>query len=514
MNSKTYINPELIIEPVIAYFYQIGELTNYICENKNINFPAFKNIIISKIGIQNIKKAKNYQQVFEMILTGIDPNFQANKEYNDQSSNYDEEKGLNRFMKEHRKGNIIQKLFLIPKEEIVSCKKCGMKTFYFYYAEYIYIKNPQEDLIFQKLFTTQSEHKLKGKSCVFCNGTETESTIVTKVLDYPENLIVIIEPTQVNNFNIGLNTVATNGVNLSYSFNQFIEANTNILYQINPNNMSCHPFNKDGKENIFNKKPIVLFYKLIKINTSVNKNTQLDKNNQIEKSFMQQNFNNQNNFQNNFNDNNMNNNNNNFQNNNFNMNFQNNNNFPIQFNNMNNNMNQNLNMNFNNNNNNQFNNFGMDNNGNNMNIPNQNDFINNNNFNNNMMNNNNMMMNNNNFNNNMMMNNMNNNNMNMNMMNNNINLINNQMNQINPNKKFNEIIEVQFISSDQKIRTKIKCSPSDTFVKIEDELYKYYPEYRKTNNNFVTNGNAVMRFQTLAENKIKDGQVIELIKID
>ena len=189
------------------------------------------------------------------------------------------------------------------------------------------------------------------------------------------------------------------------------------------------------------------------------------------------------------------------------MNFQNNH-FPIQFNNMNNNMQNNFNMNFNNNNNNQFNNFGMNNNGNNMNMLNQNNFINNNKFNNNVM------MNNNNFNNNMMMNNMNNNNMNMNMMNNNINLINNQMNQINPNKKFNEIIEVQFISSDQKIRTKIKCSPSDTFVKIEDELYKYYPEYRKTNNNFVTNGNAVMRFQTLAENKIKDGQVIELIKID
>ena len=406
-NSYVKINPELLIDPVIAFFYQIGELTNYLTENKNLDFQTFKNIIIFKVG-PNIKKVKNPQQIFDMILTGIEQNSKANKEYNDQSLQYDEAKGLNKFMEKHKKGNIIQKLFLIPKEEKVSCKKCGMNTYQFNYAKYIFIKNPQTDLIYQKLFFPNSEHRLKSNFCQFCNGQETEATIITKVLDYPENLIVIIEPTQVNNFNIGLNSVATNGVNLSYLLNQFIEANTNILYQINPNNtLSCHLFNKNINENISNKKPIVLFYKLIKINTSVNKNTQLDKNNQIEKPLMQQNFNNQNNFQNNFNDNNMNNNNNNnFQNNNFNMNFQNNN-FPIQFNNINNNMNQNLNMNFNNNNNNQFNNFGMDNNGNNMNMQNQNDFINNNNFNNNMMNNNNMMMNNNNFNNNMMMNNMN-----------------------------------------------------------------------------------------------------------
>ena len=161
------------------------------------------------------------------------------------------------------------------------------------------------------------------------------------------------------------------------------------------------------------------------------------------------------------------------------------------------------------------------NNGNNINMQNQNVFMNNNNFNNNLMmnnnnfNNNNMMINNHDFNNNMMMNNMNNNIINNN---NNFGLNNNiQNNQINPNKKFvdfDEIMVVQFISSDQKINKGIKCLPSDTFAKIEEELYKYYPEYRKTNNNFVTNGGTVLKFQTLAENNIKDGQVIELIKIE
>ena len=57
----------------------------------------------------------------------------------------------------------------------------------------------------------------------------------------------------------------------------------------------------------------------------------------------------------------------------------------------------------------------------------------------------------------------------------------------------------------------IKCLPSDTFAKIEEELYKIYPEYRKTNNNFLTNGNPVIRFQTLTENNIKDGQIVEMM---
>ena len=139
-------------------------------------------------------------------------------------------------MEKHRNGNIIQKLFLIPKEEIISCKKCGMKTYQFNYDKFIYIRNPSKDLIFLKIFLPQVEHKIKGKSCIFCNGQETEYSMVTKILDYPEKLIVIVDPTQVNNFSIGLNSVVSNGKNLSYSLNQFIEANTNILYQINPIN--------------------------------------------------------------------------------------------------------------------------------------------------------------------------------------------------------------------------------------------------------------------------------------
>ena len=122
------------------------------------------------------------------------------------------------------------------------------------------------------------------------------------------------------------------------------------------------------------------------------------------------------------------------------------------------------------------------------------------------------MMNNNNINNGM-------NNPNMNMMNNNnMNFMNNsniQGNSSNNNIElvdFNNIIVVQFISIDQKIQRGIKCLPSHKFAEVEEKLYQIYPEYRTTNNSFVTEGRPIIRFQTIAENNIKDGQVVQLIR--
>ena len=109
------------------------------------------------------------------------------------------------------------------------------------------------------------------------------------------------------------------------------------------------------------------------------------------------------------------------------------------------------------------------------------------------------------------------NNLNMNMMNNNMNLMNNmnmQGNLINNNKlvNFDNIIVIQFISTDFKINRGIKCLPSDKFVEVEDKLYQIYPEFKTTNNSFITEGRPIIRFQTIAENKIKDGQVVQLIR--
>ena len=112
------------------------------------------------------------------------------------------------------------------------------------------------------------------------------------------------------------------------------------------------------------------------------------------------------------------------------------------------------------------------------------------------------------------MNNLNMNNMNfMNFMNfmNNMNIQGNFSN-INELVNFKDIIVIQFTSTDQKIQRGIKCLPSHKFVEVEEKLYQIYPEYRTTNNSFVTDGRVVIKFQTIAENNIKDGQVVQLIR--
>ena len=49
---------------------------------------------------------------------------------------------------------------------------------------------------------------------------------------------------------------------------------------------------------------------------------------------------------------------------------------------------------------------------------------------------------------------------------------------------------------------------------MEERLYKEYPEYRETNNIFQVNGKQVLRFKTIEENNIQEGQIIQLINFD
>ena len=526
-----------------------------------MDLEIFKKSILDKTG-QNSSQLNTYDKIFDKLLTKLDSNREINNDNCIQSEQYDEEKGLKKFMEKLKNKNIIQKLFFIPKEEKICCKKCGMNIFQFYYSKYILIQNPLNELLSKKIFMPEIENKL-DKFCNFCNGQITNLTIEKKILDFPEILIVIISLSEVNNFQIRNNLFFTNGI-VSYSLNKFIESTNNCLYCIDDkNNMICHKYKETGyrfeeEEKIENKRPIVLFYKLInnpinqnnisdniktidvlnqiknypkpKTEINMNKNQQnlnqmniqqqninfqfqnneINQQNmipQITNQFNQMNINNQqqnfnlsnfnqspqimnsqnlhnsvNYFQNNFNNNCLNNNFNNSMN---------------QFNNMNNNIQMNNINNSNMNNNCINNNFVMNNNnGNIMNIP----------FQNNMMNNN-------------IMNNMNimNNVNNMNMMNNNnMNFINNNFQNMNQNfvDFFNQIIVIQFISADFRVNKGIKCLPSQKFHEVEEQLYNFYPEYRKTNNNFITNGGIVLKFQTIAENKIKDGQVIQIEPIE
>ena len=85
------------------------------------------------------------------------------------------------------------------------------------------------------------------------------------------------------------------------------------------------------------------------------------------------------------------------------------------------------------------------------------------------------------------------------------------------NKKsvnYDDILYVHFISSDQKINCPIKCLKTDTFAEVEEKLYQRYEEYRETNNNFLAKGRLVLRFKKIFENKITDGDKVELICLE
>ena len=88
---------------------------------------------------------------------------------------------------------------------------------------------------------------------------------------------------------------------------------------------------------------------------------------------------------------------------------------------------------------------------------------------------------------------------------------NNNINNLQNKVYFNDIMCVNFISSDQNVHYAASCLKTNTFAEIEEKLYKQYPQYRETNNSFLANGTQVLRFKTIAENKIGNGLPVTLI---
>jgi len=70
---------------------------------------------------------------------------------------------------------------------------------------------------------------------------------------------------------------------------------------------------------------------------------------------------------------------------------------------------------------------------------------------------------------------------------------------------------VNFISSDQNINFALPCSGGSTFAEIEELLYQEYPEYRGVNKKFMMDGNEVLPFKTINDNKIGTGKPIMLV---
>ena len=77
----------------------------------------------------------------------------------------------------------------------------------------------------------------------------------------------------------------------------------------------------------------------------------------------------------------------------------------------------------------------------------------------------------------------------------------------------NDMMVVNFMSTDQTINTGIACTADDTFAEVEEKLYQMYNEYRNTkyrntNNILMHKGNIALRFKKIKENKIKNGDKI------
>ena len=76
------------------------------------------------------------------------------------------------------------------------------------------------------------------------------------------------------------------------------------------------------------------------------------------------------------------------------------------------------------------------------------------------------------------------------------------------NKGLSDIIAINIISSDNRVRFPVSCKGDQPFYKVEEKIYQNYPEYEERQNIFLYNGYAIQRFKTINENKIKDGSII------
>ena len=77
-----------------------------------------------------------------------------------------------------------------------------------------------------------------------------------------------------------------------------------------------------------------------------------------------------------------------------------------------------------------------------------------------------------------------------------------------------DIMVINFVSQDSTVNRGIKCLPTDIFAEVEEKLYKIFDELRNTNNMFIVNARPILRFKKLVENNIKDGDVIQLFKLE
>ena len=84
------------------------------------------------------------------------------------------------------------------------------------------------------------------------------------------------------------------------------------------------------------------------------------------------------------------------------------------------------------------------------------------------------------------------------------------------NQKENKIV-INFVIQGfeyNNLKRSYECNITDLFVKLEEKLYEDFPVFKKYETYFELDSKRVMRFETLAENNIKDKDEIKLFVVD
>ena len=80
--------------------------------------------------------------------------------------------------------------------------------------------------------------------------------------------------------------------------------------------------------------------------------------------------------------------------------------------------------------------------------------------------------------------------------------------------KGEKLMNVIFISDDEKVHIPIICKNTDLFTRIENVLYDEYPEYREYENYFILNGKKINKNLNLEKNMINNNDIIILKTIE
>ena len=76
-----------------------------------------------------------------------------------------------------------------------------------------------------------------------------------------------------------------------------------------------------------------------------------------------------------------------------------------------------------------------------------------------------------------------------------------------------QMLALNFNSTDQTLNFAVPCTKKDIFVDVEKKIYDKYPEHRETNHDFLAQGKKILKFKSVEENELESGIPIIMTNI-